>query len=147
MKPTPEGSLLTGIFLKTFKLHGQLVSESDLLVKELGLTSARWKILGALVHTITPMTVPDIARAMGQSRQAIQRISTEMIAAGLLVTQTNPSHQRAKYLALTDSGKHAYEMAMQKQTPWVNSLAKDIDEEDLELVNSVLEKLTRQFDA
>jgi len=146
MKLTPEGSLLTDIILKTFKLNGQLITEGDQLVKEFDLTSARWKVLGALAYAMTPMTVPDIARTMGQSRQAVQRVSNEMVTSGLLITQPNPDHQRAKYLVLTESGKQAYEQAMQKQMPWVNSLADGINEADLELVSSVLEKLSQQFE-
>lgn len=141
MKHTTKGSLLTDIILETFKLNGLLVSEGDQLVKELGLTSARWKILGALSSIPIPMTVPDIARAMGQSRQAVQRLSNEMVKDGLLMTQDNPDHQRAKFLTLTESGKNTYEKAMQKQTPWVNSIATELDERDLEIASSVLKKI------
>ncbi len=147
MKHTSKGSLLTDIILATFKLNGLLVSEGDELVKDLGLTSARWKVLGALSNGLGPMTVPDIARMMGQSRQAVQRLSNEMIKDGLLVTQHNPNHQRAKLLKLTDSGKHAYEQAMQKQIPWVNSIATEVKETDLKSVSSVLQKLISRLDA
>ena len=82
MKHTQKGSILTEIILETFKLSGLLVSEGDQLVMEAGLTSARWKILGALSYESTAMTVPDIARAMGQSRQAVQRLANEMTKDG-----------------------------------------------------------------
>ncbi len=146
MKHTPKGGLLTDIILKTFKLNGLLVAEGDQLVKELGLTSARWKVLGALSNGPAAMTVPDIARMMGQSRQAVQRLSNDMIEDGLLATQTNPEHQRAKLLKLTNEGIKAYEKAMQKQIPWVNSLANDIKKDDLQLASSVLEKLISRLD-
>ncbi len=146
MKHTSKGGLLTDIILETFKFNGSLVSEGDQLVKELGLTSARWKVLGALSSRLEPMTVPDIARAMGQSRQAVQRLSNEMVKDGLLVTQVNPDHQRAKFLILTDSGKSAYEQAMQKQIPWVNSIASELEEVDLEATSSVLKKLIAHLD-
>lgn len=146
MKHTHEGSLLTDIILETFKLNGLLISEGDKLIKDLGLTSARWKILGALSNESKPMTVSDIARMMGQSRQAVQRISNEMIKDGLLDTQSNPDHQRAKFLKLTHSGIHAYEKAMQKQIPWVNSIADEFKESDLELASSVLQRLIHQFE-
>ena len=146
MKHTPKGGLLTDIILKTFKLNGLLVAEGDQLVKEHELTSARWKVLGALSNGSAAMTVPDIARMMGQSRQAVQRLSNEMVEDGLLATQPNPEHQRAKLLTLTDDGKKAYEQAMQKQIPWVNSLASDIKKDDLQLASDVLGKLISQLD-
>lgn len=147
MKHTLEGRLLTNIILETFKLNGLLILEGDQLIKELGLTSARWKVLGALFEVSAPMTVPDIARMMGQSRQAVQRLSNEMKEEGLLTTQPNPDHKRANLLTLTDSGKKVYAQVMQKQTPWVNSIANEFKESDLELASSVLQKLISRFES
>ena len=145
MEHTTQGGMLTGIILETFKLNGILVSEGDQLVKEFGLTSARWKILGALSYGTTAMTVPMIAQAMGQSRQSVQRISNEMIKDGLLKTQNNPDHQRAKFLVLTEQGVNMYGQAMQKQIPWVNLIADHFEQSDLELAASVLQKLITQL--
>ena len=147
MKHTSKGKLLTGIILETFRLNGLLVIEGDQLMKELGLTSARWKVLGALSNVSQPMTVPDIARTMGQSRQAVQRLSNEMLEDGLIATLPNPKHKRAKLLALTDNGKEAYRMAMEKQIPWVNSLASEFKETDLELVATRIEELACQLES
>ncbi len=147
MKHTSEGKLLTSIILDTFKLNGLLILEGDLLIKELGLTSARWKVLGALFETGSSMTVPDIARMMGQSRQAIQRLSNEMKEEGLLETEDNPEHKRAKLLVLTDSGKEIYALVMKKQIPWVNSIANEFKASDLKLASSVLQKLISHFES
>ena len=147
MKHTHKGSLMTDIILDTFKLNGLLVVEGDLLISDLGLTSARWKVLGALSNGLEAMTVSDIARMMGQSRQAVQRLSNEMLKDGLLEAQINPKHQRAKLMKLTEKGIQAYEQAMQKQVPWVNRIAGDFEEKDLELASSILEKLVRQLDS
>ena len=146
MEHTQEGRLLTEIILDTFKLNGVLVLEGDKLVKSLELTSARWKILGALAYGSNPMTVPDIARGMGQSRQAVQRISNEMVEDGLLATLPNPEHKRAKLVKLTDKGAQAYSQAMEKQIPWVNGLASDIKQTELEIAASVLKNLIAQLD-
>ena len=147
MKHTHKGSLMTDIILDTFKLNGLLVVEGDLLISDLGLTSARWKVLGALSNGLEAMTVSDIARMMGQSRQAVQRLSNEMLKDGLLEAQINPKHQRAKLMKLTEKGIQAYEQAMQKQVPWVNRIASDFEEKDLKLASSILEKLVRQLDS
>jgi len=145
MQHTPEGEVLTEIILHTFKLNGLLVQEGDQLMKALKLTSARWKILGALFTTGT-MTVSDIARMMGQSRQAVQRLSNEMTEEGLLVARTNPNHKRAKLFTLTAKGRESYTAAMQKQAPWVNALADELNGADLEVVSVVLKKLINQFE-
>lgn len=138
MKHTNKGSLLTEAFLEIFKLNGLLVSTGDLLIKELGITSARWKVLGALSNNDTKMTVPDIARMMGQSRQAVQRLVNEMIKDGLLEHLDNPNHQRAKLLCLTDKGQDTFNKVMKIQIPWVNSIAQNIEEKDL---NSIVKTI------
>jgi DNA-binding MarR family transcriptional regulator len=141
MKHTHKGGLLTEAFLETFKLNGLLVASGDQLIKELGVTSARWKILGALSYSDNAMTVPDIARTMGQTRQAVQRLVNEMIKDQLLETLDNPKHQRAKLLRLTDKGKNTFNKVMEKQIPWVNAIAQDIQEKDLNSVVATLKYL------
>ncbi len=44
------------------------------MVAHLGLTSAWWQVLAALRYSPVPLTVAAIARAMGLTRQAVQRI-------------------------------------------------------------------------
>ncbi len=146
MKHTHKGSLLTEAILATFKLNGLLVTAGDQLIKELGLTSARWKILGALSYSDTALTVPDIAREMGQTRQAVQRLVNEMIEDGLIEPLDNPKHKRAKLLSLTDKGQDTFSKVMEKQVPWVNSIAKDIQEEDLNSVITTLKYLNAYLD-
>lgn len=142
-----KGILITDIILETFKLNGLLISAGDQLTKEFGLTSARWKILGALSNEAKALTVPDIARKMGQSRQAVQRLANEMIKDGLLETQSNPHHERAKLLLLTDNGEDIFRQIMKKQKVWVNSIAKEINETDLESVASTLKELNDHLGA
>lgn len=141
MKHTAEGSLFTNIILEIFKLNGLLVNEGDKLIKELGLSSARWKVLGALSQTQHPLTVPSIARIMGQTRQAVQRLSNEMRKDGLLETEVNPNHKRAKFLKLTKKGKEVYTLLENKQVPWVNSIAAGFDTKDLEISYQILKEM------
>ena len=147
MKHTPEGKLFTDIILEIFKLNGQLIIEGDQLIKELGVSSARWKVLGALYKSSDPMTVPEIARMMGQTRQAVQRLANEMNKDGLVNTQLNPNHKSAKFLVLTEKGKEIFEAIDKKQIPWVNDIANDFDVSDLKVASSVLQKMIGRFGA
>ncbi|MEL0585302.1 MAG: MarR family transcriptional regulator [Candidatus Thiodiazotropha sp. (ex. Lucinoma kazani)] len=142
MNRSPEGTVLTDIILEVFRLNGLLVLEGDKLTKELGLTSARWKVLGAIAGSGKPMTVPDIARTMGQTRQAVQRLVNEMKQAGLLHPQINPNHKRAKFLVLTEQGKECFELMERKQIPWVNLIADRFTTPELKQVFTILHKLT-----
>jgi DNA-binding MarR family transcriptional regulator len=83
---------------------------------------------------------------MGQTRQAVQRLVNEMIEDGLIEPLDNPKHKRAKLLSLTDKGQDTFSKVMEKQVPWVNSIAKDIQEEDLNSVITTLKYLNAYLD-
>ncbi|MEZ5472731.1 MAG: MarR family transcriptional regulator [Marinicella sp.] len=146
MDHSTEGALLTEIVLDIFKLNGLLILEGDQLSKEHGLTSARWKVLGALAPSDTPLTVSDVAKLMGLTRQAIQRLVNEMETLGLLELKANPKHKRAKLLSLTQKGMNSYELMTQKQIPWVNEIAAKFDNGDLQQMQQMLVKLIGLLD-
>lgn len=147
MKHTKKGQLFTEIVLEVFKLNGQLISEGDRLMKEFELSTVSWKVLGALALSDTPLTVPQIARKMGQTRQGIQRITDVLEKRGLLRYQSNPDHKRSRLLVLTDHGSDIYKKLEQKQTPWANAISESTREEDMETTVSVLRNLNREFES
>src|SRR5229473_2688214 len=105
------GRTLTTLILDVFRLNGRLIGAGDRLVGSLGLTSARWQVLGALAMSRSPQTVADIARSMGLTRQSVQRIANELARRGLLERADNPRHVRAPLMRLTDRGTKASEAA------------------------------------
>ena len=144
MKRTKEGTILTEIILEIFELSGLLILEGDALTKEFGLTSARWKVLGALAMA-NSATVPDIARTMGLTRQAVQRLANELKKEGLINSQTNPKHKSAKLYTLTPKGNFIFNELEKKQTIWINSIAKKLEADELQLTSSVLKKVVNGF--
>lgn len=104
MESVKPSHIYTEIVLETFKLSGLLSAEGDRLSAPLDLTSARWKILGALARSDIPMTVPQIARSMGQTRQTVQNLVNILAEAGLVEFQINPNHKRARLVVLTVAG-------------------------------------------
>src|SRR5258708_24672438 len=106
---------LTELILETFRLNGRLVAAGDALVADIGLTSARWQVLGAIALSPVPLPVAHIARNMGLTRQAVQRLANEMARDGLVRFMANPHHRRARLVLLTPRGKAAYDSAMKRQ--------------------------------
>ena len=144
---TPEGASLTELILEVFKLNGRLLSAGDQLVASLGLTSARWQVLGAIALSGEPQPVAHIARNMGLTRQAVQRVVNELEAEGFLTFAPNPHHQRAKLVVLSKSGSKAYRATAIRQTPWANQLAGRISARDIRTaIGVVREILTRLED-
>ena len=72
------------------------------LARPVGLTAARWQVLGAVLRE--PLTVSGIARAMGITRQSVQRIADLLVEQGLAEYVDNPAHRRAKLVRVTDDG-------------------------------------------
>jgi DNA-binding MarR family transcriptional regulator len=53
------------------------------------------------------MSVADISRFIGNTRQAVQRIADRLVDEGLVEFHDNPAHARAKLLAPTEKGRSA----------------------------------------
>lgn len=146
MKHSNKGQVFTDIVLEIFKLSGLLVAEGDELTKSLGLSSARWKVLGALAQSDQPMTVPQIAHTMGQTRQSVQRLTDAMAQAGILSYQNNPYHKKAKWVTLTRQGQKIFQLLEQQQIPWANNSAAGISSADMKITLSVLQQMTQYFE-
>ena len=146
MRHTKQGQIFTQIVLELFKLNGLLVAEGDQITKEHALSSARWKILGALALSPHPMTVPQIANKMGQTRQSVQRLADAMQKDGFLDYQENPYHKRAKLVVISNKGEKIYKLLERKQIPWANSSSANISARDMDVALSVLKKMVKSFD-
>ena len=120
-------AVITDLVLETFRLNGRLLASGDALVADLGLTSARWQVIGAMALSPVPLSVAQIARNMGLTRQAVQRLANEMEADGLMRFAPNPNHQRAKLVVLTAAGKSAFAAAMKRQGAWASDLGAGLD--------------------
>src|ERR1700677_151901 len=82
-KRTPAGTALTDLILDLFRLNSRILSAGDKLVAGLGLTSARWRVLGAIIAADRPQPVAWLARDLGANRQNVQRIVNDLQKEGL----------------------------------------------------------------
>lgn len=146
MNDPQKGPVFTDIVLEVFKLGGLLVSEGDHMGSEYGITSARWKILGALSLAGEPQTVPQIARSMGLTRQAVQRLVDAMREDELLFFQDNPDHKRAKLISLSELGKTVFLKLDEKQSGWAMKCSTGITRAELETTLSVLKRISDSID-
>lgn len=141
MKQKGKGEVYTEVVLEVFKVNGALVNTGDELVKGIGLTSARWKVLGALALSDEPMTVAKIAHKMGQTRQGVQRLTDIMEREGYLKYHENPQHKKAKLVVLTDAGRDLYGKADAIQVKWAKEMSADLTSSELEAALKVLRKI------
>ncbi|RXT48827.1 MarR family winged helix-turn-helix transcriptional regulator [Bradyrhizobium betae] len=146
-KWTPPGEALTGFILDLFRANGLLLTAGDRLVASLGLTSARWQILGAIVDAERPEPVAWLARNLGANRQNVQRIVNDLERDGLVAFETNPHHRRAQLVVLTGKGRQVYDAAGRLQVPWVNALADGLSVKDIETTHRVIRALRDRLEA
>jgi len=141
---TPEGADFTKLLLETFRLNGALIAAGDQLVGDLGLTSARWQVLGALQES--PVTVAEIARRMGLTRQNVQRIADCLANDGFVTTSANPAHRRAKLYSLTPHGRTVMGEVRNRQAEWANRIADGIGSCQLADAISLMAELTKRLE-
>jgi DNA-binding MarR family transcriptional regulator len=131
-----ESELAADFALLIFKLNGQMLTVGEQLARPVGLTVARWQVLGAVLHH--PLTVAGIAREMGITRQAVQRIANLLVDDGLLATIPNPAHKRSPLHTATDAGLTAVRRIAPAQTAFATRLAEAYGTDNLrELVASL----------
>jgi len=145
MNETQQGYEFTEIVLQTFKVSGLLTIEGDRLTQPYGLSSARWKILGALARSDRPQTVSQIARSMGQTRQSVQRLVDVMCKDGILELLVNPNHKRAKHVMLTTKGQETFARLDKMWNPWASQHAIHFNQQELEITLATLKKIALQF--
>lgn len=148
---TPEGEALTETILELLRLTTLLLTQGDQLVAHLGLTSARWQVLGAIVAAERPQPVAWLARDMGGNRQNVQRIINDLAACGLVDFEENPHHRRAQLVVLTAEGRRAFDAAMKLQAPWINELVRGLSLRELQgfrrVIHILRENIDRDVDA
>ena len=138
---------LTDLIIDVFRLNGALLVSGDALVGDLGLTSARWQVLGAIALSPVPLPVAHLARNMGLTRQAVQRSVDEMRNDGLVQLDPNPHHRRAMLVTMTERGQSAYRAASERQERWAHVLAAGLLPEDIEAASLLMRELQRRLEA
>jgi DNA-binding MarR family transcriptional regulator len=142
-----EGERATEVILLTFRSNGLLLAAGDRLAAEHGLTSARWQVLGAVALAKRPLTVPQIARRMGLTRQTVHTTVNRLLADGLVELVPNADHRRSQLVRLTELGGARYEAIDEEQAVWVNELASGLRRSELETTARVLGELCKRLEA
>ena len=138
---------LSGLVIEVFRLNGDLLEAGDDLVHDLGLTSARWQVLGAIALAPAPLPVAHIARNMGLARQSVQRLVDDMEADGLVRLEPNPHHRRAALVALTPRGQTAYDRAIARKDRWADLLTDGLPAEAIEAASTLLRDLQQRIES
>jgi DNA-binding MarR family transcriptional regulator len=134
---------LGNLAIEIFRLNGALLSSGDVMTRDLGMSSARWQVLGAIELAGRSLSVSQIARNMGLTRQSVQRLVNELAADGFVVLADNPDHRRASLVTLTSTGRRVFGKIMDRQVVWSDQTlaAAALSERSIEQVTSILRRL------
>jgi DNA-binding MarR family transcriptional regulator len=134
------------VILATFRTNGLLLAAGDVLAAEEGLSAARWQVLGAIALADRELTVPQVARRMGLTRQSVHATVKRLVTDGLIEYASNEDHRRSPFVRLTAVGSEKFSQLRRVQANWVNELAAGLSVEELETTSRVLRSLCRRLE-
>jgi DNA-binding MarR family transcriptional regulator len=140
-----DQELLSGTALAVFRLNGQFVDVSERIARPAGLTAAWWQVLGAVLAE--PLPVSGIARAMGITRQSVQRIADLLVGKGLAEYAPNPAHRTARLLRPTEEGLAAIHRIGPAHARLAKDLAGELGYADFAATLRVLQRLSEAMDS
>jgi DNA-binding MarR family transcriptional regulator len=92
-----------------------------------------------------PQTVPQMARARPVSRQHIQTLVNELLAAGYVEYLDNPAHRRSKLVRITKKGRKLFSSLRERENEALSRLSVDVTIQELEDAGHVLSVLIERF--
>lgn len=90
-----------------------------------------------------PMTVPEIGRSQSLSRQFVQRMVDEALAANLVERVENPRHRRSKLIVPTEEGQALIDTVVGREHARLRGVAERVGDGD---VAATLRVLTAMVD-
>lgn len=88
----------------TYRLHGALRSIFAGPHANTGLVLLEALVLGTIFNDPHPPTVSEIGRALGFSRQSVQRAVNKLVTLDLVCAAPNPRHKTAPLFVVTEAG-------------------------------------------
>ncbi len=111
----------------------------DRITQPVGLSSARWQVLGVVEHEPTP--VSHVARIMGLTRQSVQQTADVLANEGFIAYTENPHHRRAKLMNITPKGRKALDYVQQRQRDWASQIGEEQNLEGLKTAITLLQQV------
>ena len=138
--------ILGRVIFDLLRVAGRLQQAGDGLVGDLGLTHARWQVLATAGFVAPPETVSGLARRLGLTRQAVQRVVNDLAEAGWVTRAENPGDARAALVEVTAAGRAVLAAADARRKRWTADLAAGMAAGDVATAETVLADLRRALD-
>ena len=137
---TDDSRLGGELTLAIFELNGQMLAAGESIARPVGITVAWWQVLGAVLHE--PLSAAGIARKMGITRQAVQRVVKRLVDQNMLAYVRNPAHKRSPLLTPTEAGRSAVARIRPEQSAFSRRIAEAFGRPELQHLVSELRRLS-----
>ena len=134
---------LTAIVLSVFRANGRLLEWGTHFSQPHGLTSARWQVLGAIALAPHPLNIPQIADAMGVTRQGALKQVKLLVDDALVQPLANPAQKRSPLYVLTDQGQETYQALQARWQTHAEQTAAAFTDAELDAAIRVLSVMSQ----
>ncbi len=142
---TPKGEKFSALTVEVFRTRALRLQGAESLAQSVGLTSAKWQILGMLANS--PATVASVARMVGLTRQSVQQTADAMEAEGLITFAENPHHRRAQLMEPTAAARAALAKLRPREIDFANLMGRPHTLEALDAALAVLRRTREALEA
>lgn len=134
------------IFGSIFLIANKLQAIGDQYLGEDGMTTRQWflSIMIAQFENQAP-TLTEVAQVMGSSHQNVKQLALKLEKKGFIRIDKDPTDGRAIRLSLTPKCRAFWMERREKDDAFIRNLFNDIDEDELEVMQSAIKKILRKI--
>lgn len=131
-----------------FVINNLMTRCGDRLVGDLGLTAARWKMLGAIDSLEeNPPTLSDLSSDALLSVQNVSRMVAAMEADGLVERFTRSGMGRAVFVRATDAGRRVLDEAFDRATRFTARFLAGFDDKEIGVLQGAFDRMIDNLEA
>ena len=111
---------------------------------DLGMNASMRGVLTALIAS-GPRAVPELARERQVSRQHVQTVMNDLLAAGLVEASANPSHRRSPRFTLTAEARRRLKLMGEREAEALAAIAPAVFPNDVAAAMRLMEVLEHEL--
>lgn len=142
MQQHEQTTALEHLYAELFEAAGQARRFGEWIASQHGQTQARWQTMW-IIAAGESLTVPQVARRLGVSRQNVQRVVNDLLSEGIAEQVPNPDHRTSPLVRLTPEGKVVLAGINHVAADAHRALLTSFSAEDVAALRSLLQHLTR----
>ena len=110
---------------EVFRFRGALLSAGDQATRDLNITVGCWQAMAVIRDEA--MTVANISRRLGLTRQSVQLSANRLRDQKLVESIPNPNHRRAPLIQLTSNGIKTMDILRKRQSQMAARFTQNLD--------------------